>query len=114
MKDEIIAHYDMAPAPWDVTADKDWIYSTVGVPNGGDIICIQPDMEDSRNRFPAIAAAIVTAVNATYGQGINPEAVPDMLDALKALQGMQVWITDNRMKELFISKLYPAIEKSSL
>lgn len=77
------AHEEMAPAPWRITADKDWIYSTVGLPNGGDIICLKPDMEDSANRFPANASAIVKAVNGTYGAGINPDAVPDMLDALK-------------------------------
>lgn len=36
----------------------------------------------------ANAEAIITAVNNTYGAGINPEAVPDMLKALKEAKRM--------------------------
>lgn len=78
----------MTPTPWLVTANENWIYSGAGkdlVPNGGDIICLEPDMEDSRLRFPANAQAIVSAVNGTYGLGINPEAVPELLRTLKNL-----------------------------
>jgi hypothetical protein len=31
----------------------------------------------------ANAAAILSAINNTYGCGVNPEAVPDLLEALK-------------------------------
>jgi hypothetical protein len=33
-------------------------------------------------------AGVVAAVNATYGQGINPKAIPDMLEALKEAKRM--------------------------
>jgi hypothetical protein len=59
-------------------------------------------------------AAIVTAVNNTYHAGINPEAVPDMLDALK--MALQTLIVNYPLyKECpeyeFISK---AIQKATL
>jgi streptomycin 6-kinase len=60
------------------------------------------------------ATAIVTAVNNTYHKGINPEAVPDMLDALK--MALQTLIVNYPLyKECpeyeFISK---AIQKATL
>lgn len=61
-----------------------------------------------------VAAKLSLAANKTYGAGINPEAVPDMLAALKSFQGLEAWINDRQMKEMFQSKLYAAIEKASL
>lgn len=43
----------------------------------------QPYITDEK--CEANAKAIVTAVNNTYGKGINPEAVPDLLGALRTL-----------------------------
>ena len=56
----------------------------------------------------------ISAVNNTYGQNINPEAVPDMLKALNSLIGMEAWIADRKMKYLFQSKVYAAIEKATI
>lgn len=73
----------MTNPPWDITADKNWIYAVNSPSNGGDIICLEPDMEDSKNRFPHNAKAICLAVNSTWGADINPEGVKGLLDALE-------------------------------
>jgi hypothetical protein len=49
---------------------------------GGHYICHQFNIRPSDKR-QELASAIVSAVNNTYGCGINPEAVPDLLRALK-------------------------------
>lgn len=61
------------------------------------------------------AEAIVSAINNTYGAGINPEAVPDLLQAIKELK--QAFIRANK----FYSKDHEilglanaAIEKAKL
>lgn len=116
-EEKFVGYLEMAPAPWAMTADKDWIYSTVGVPNGGDIICIMPDMQASSERFPANAAGILSAVNNTYGAGINPNHIPDLLRAtemlLKLCNGL-LSRTAYRNADETISFAKSAIEKSKL
>ena len=75
----------MTAAPWTLTKHpkQNWIYAVNGAEDGGDIICDQPDMEDSSRRWEGNASAIILSVNNTYGCGVNPEAVPDLLEALK-------------------------------
>ena len=54
-------------------------------PEGGPTMAFLPDgridIQESN------AHAIVTAVNNTYGKGIDPETVPELLKQLKALVG---------------------------
>lgn len=67
----------MSPLPWEIVGNnvesKDMSLIYIGESD------LPPD-EDKAN-----AHAIVTAVNNTYGAGINPEAVPDLLKVLTAL-----------------------------
>lgn len=55
-------------------------------PDGDDIVTtncsLLPKKEDEEHM-----RRIVSAVNNTYGAGINPEAVPELLDALKGMLG---------------------------
>jgi len=39
-------------------------------------------------------------------------AAPDMLEALEAIRGIEAWINDGPMTELFQKKVYPAINKA--
>jgi uncharacterized protein (DUF1786 family) len=49
---------------------------------GGFYIAHQEGIRSAEER-DKIASAIVSAVNNTYGAGVNPEAIPNMLNALK-------------------------------
>lgn len=40
-------------------------------------------------------------------------AAPDMLDVLQKLRGIEVWIADREMKELFQNIVYPVIDKAT-
>jgi len=90
-----------------VSQKEDWFITEVQQ------CCGYHRLEDN-TESEANAAAIVTAVNNTYHKGINPEAVPDMLDALK--MALQTLIVNYPLyKECpeyeFISK---AIQKATL
>ncbi len=50
-----------------------------------------------RKESKANAAAIVTAVNATYGQNINPEKVPDMVKELERLYDKHGYLSINEL-----------------
>jgi hypothetical protein len=88
----------MVPAPWAITDRQqiNWIYAVNGADDGGDIICDQPDQAISATKWPENSAAIVNAVNSTYGKGIDPSSVPDLLDALQSV----VWTSENTCPEL--------------
>lgn len=59
------------------------------------------------------AAAIVSAVNNTYGAGINPAAVPEMLEALKKV--MAYFDDDHLYTDSPTPKaVFAAIEKAKL
>lgn len=61
------------PGPWAFETDCncDWVYTTQTPEDGGDIICMPPDMDDSFKRWPANRALIA--------------ASPDLLEALQIL-----------------------------
>lgn len=96
----------MTPAPWYIDADgyirskaepKEWILKI-------------PQEIDKDN-----AEAIVSAVNATYGNGIDPEVVPEFLRILQAYidaddSHADVWIKMQRLKK----QARAAIEKAKL
>ena|ERR1700753_197281 len=56
------------PGPWALNANKDWMYSTRGCIRGGDIICLAPDLPNSRLNWEDNALLIMAA--------------PDLLEAL--------------------------------
>jgi hypothetical protein len=76
----------MTPTPWKINESNErWVYSETPPADGGDIIFVAPNMPRSATRFKANASAIVSAINCTYGAGIDPEAVIDLLAALKGM-----------------------------
>jgi hypothetical protein len=73
----------MTLPPWQIDEVKDEI-NIIGADSYGEAICTlysDPMDEDTR----ANAKAIVTAINFTYGKGIDPSSVPELLEALKAI-----------------------------
>jgi hypothetical protein len=48
----------------------------------------------------ATSAAIVSAINNTYGKGINPESVPDMFNQLTAVHFYLRGMGDNKMADI--------------
>jgi hypothetical protein len=71
----------MTLPPWQIDEIKDEI-NIIGADSYGESICTlysDPMDEDTR----ANAKAIVTAINFTYGKGIDPSSVPELLEALK-------------------------------
>jgi len=70
--------------------------------------------QDGGKESKANALAIVAAVNNTWGKNIHPDGVEGLMNALKTLQGMEAWIGDKAMKELFQKTVYPAIEKATI
>ena len=40
-------------------------------------------------------------------------AAPKMLEALRSIQGIEAWIGDTKMRELFINRIYPAIKQAT-
>lgn len=75
----------ITPGPWATNANISFIYGDINRLNDimEDLICDPPNCEESYNNWKDNAAAIVTAVNNTYHAGIDPEAVPEMLECLK-------------------------------
>lgn len=49
-------------------------------------------IKEHLDRIECNAEAIVSAVNQTYGNGINPESVPKLLDALKVMVEYFEWL----------------------
>lgn len=82
----------MTATPWrivETTNDPDFVGDLLGKNLTG-IAGIYAGNEYSASD----AAHIVSAINNTYGQEINPEAVPDML---KALQRFTLWAEKEAM-----------------
>lgn len=70
------------PCPWSYKNMKVMgVEDTRIMDRGGCYIAHQDNIRNENERG-IIAAGIVSAINNTYGAGINPEAVPDMLKAL--------------------------------
>jgi len=109
----------MTPTPWkvdDETDPKEELYIVSdGIPDSffclANLYCNPMDDETKAN-----AAAIVSAVNNTYGKGINPESVPDLLSALHGMlnignalaTGHESWIDERR------ANAKAAIEKATI
>lgn len=116
---------NITPGPWATNADISFIYGDLNRVNGTmeDLICDPPNCEESYNNWKDNAAAIVTAVNNTYHKGINPEAVPEMLEAIECALSDITWLL-RRVKEkdgngsyqadTTIDKLIAVLQKATL
>lgn len=71
----------MTPTPWKVKKFKNWATNVVGKEEGDDIC--ELSNTNSKKVQNTNAAAIVSAVNNTYGAAINPEAIPELMRVLK-------------------------------
>ena len=84
--------------------------------------CWENQIEEDKESYDN-AAAIVTAVNNTYHKGINPEAVPEMLEAIECALSDITWLL-RRVKEkdgngsyqadTTIDKLIAVLQKATL
>jgi len=71
------------------TISDDTIFTTEPPKNGGDIVCLSPKVqgwETSAENWHCNAAAITTAVNATWCKNLNPAVMPEMYKAMKEMQ----------------------------
>lgn len=105
----------MTPTPWNISSDKEnselWIEHEKVSYVIASLFC-EPLDDQTR----ADAHAIVTAVNSTYGAEINPEAVKDIRDTLKAILNIQLNggdLSDLQHYDL-LQEAKAAIEKSKL
>jgi len=99
----------MIMPPWVIDEIRDEIH-IIGANSYGESICAlysDPMDEDVR----ANARAIVSAVNNTYGSGVNPEAVPELLNALKFVRDAPQF---NRMDWKLKVTIDAAIAKAKL
>jgi hypothetical protein len=72
----------ISPLPWKVfDADRPGIDDD----NDETIVLWGERGEPAGIRGKENASAIVTAINSTYGKGIDPSSVPDLLEALKGM-----------------------------
>jgi hypothetical protein len=106
---------NITPGPWSARRPEDSNgYSYVDGKDselGRTATCYDGDI------YPDNAAAIVTAVNNTYHKGINPEAVPEMLECLKMSVAIfeAMGIKDNsRIVGEQYGKIKSAIQKATL
>jgi hypothetical protein len=71
---------EITKGEWKISEDNDIIV------NNGNSITVIAEIDCNYNaNWEANAEAICNAVNNTYGKGINPEAVPDLVEVLKSL-----------------------------
>lgn len=75
----------MTPTPWKITdtTENDFQHEIIGAHVSFGVAAIYTDKYAGEGHSTGNAHAIVSAVNATYGAGIDPAAVKDLLEALK-------------------------------
>ena len=110
---------NITPGPWTYTMPKEgkskakisgenWTFFAN--------VHVRVDNKDSKEGESNLTA-IVTAVNNTYHKGINPEAVPEMLEVAKEVRE---WYEKNQKRyfgedtPVCFSKLLSAIQKAKL
>lgn len=101
----------MTPAPWKVSpalSDKQQIAI---LNTGKDQHLIAEVIRGNGN---SNAAAIVSAINNTYGAGINPEGVKDLLEALKEAKRMYEELQPAGGWQGVYDEIEAAIKKASL
>src|ERR1700677_2053731 len=69
----------MSPAPWKIKATPSQTGGAISDANGNMFLRVY----SSSNTKEQDASAIISAINNTYGKGIDPSSVPELLEALK-------------------------------
>lgn len=75
----------MTPTPWSIWEDNAAFIISNTSSDRNPFIAQATDIASSVRRWPENAKAIVSAINNTYGAGINPEAVPELIKSAMAL-----------------------------
>jgi hypothetical protein len=84
----------------------EWVYTSKDMTsiNYGSIDCWTLDSVGNTHNTVANAAAIVSAINNTYGKNINPESVSEMLNTLiiieKRLRGLGLYETADSIQNV--------------
>ena len=73
----------MTPTPWEVREPITHMFASIIAAKSLDQVDSYVAAIFKSDDCEMNASAIVSAVNNTYGSGINPEAVPELLRALK-------------------------------
>lgn len=73
-----------------------------------------PETKEGQRDADENAELILRAVNNTFGKGINPKAVEDMLNACKILYSVLYPLVNNPVHETVMKQLEAAIQKSKL
>jgi len=76
---------NITPGPWYIQVPFCIGNDKEAFINSHDCVCKVQKYADSHTISNANAEAIITAVNNTYHKGINPEAVPEMLEVLNKI-----------------------------
>lgn len=103
----------MSPAPWKIAATPSQTGGSLSDANGNKFLRVY----SYSNTKEEDASAIVSAVNNTYGSGVNPEAVPDLLKALKAMVMTEDLRSNNNKNYIFTPSYHSAkaaIDKAKL
>lgn len=72
----------MTPTPW--------LNAVTHILSNGAPVTVCSFGSDNKN-WESDRAAIVSAINCTYGAGINPEAVPELLACLLSIVNSDFW-----------------------
>jgi hypothetical protein len=102
----------MINTPWVIDEIRDEIHITGANSYGESICALYSDPMDDETR--ANAKAIVSAVNNTYGIGVNPDCVEDLLDACKEALRMYEEIEPAGGWQGVHDSLKSAIDKATL
>lgn len=84
----------MTPTPWSIWEGNATFIISDTSSERNPFIAQATDIASSVRRWPENAKAIVSAINNTYGAGIDPEAVKDLRDALTELMRFKHAIRD--------------------
>lgn len=105
----------MTATPWRIEDCKEELVITRGDISYGIASCYCDPMD---NETRANAAAIVSAINWTYGIGVNPEAVGDLWDIanqyMHYLEGIRGGLRLSTIEKENYIKCKAAIEKAKL
>lgn len=102
----------MTPTPWKVIKFSSFPTNITGASRDNDIC----EMSNTHDKVVqnANAQAIVTAVNSTYGAGIDPQSIPALLETLnKIINVNYAWGISSQL-EMVKEWAKAAIEKAKL
>ena|ERR1700685_2014453 len=78
----------MSPAPWKIKATPSQTGGAISDANGNMFLRVY----SSSNTKEQDASAIISAINNTYGKGIDPSSVPELFRTLKNLVEYFDWL----------------------